>query len=48
MGVFFYFIRYDYISLLWTTPTGSRFLIYGIVSEIVGILVIRKVGSVRL
>jgi tight adherence protein B len=48
MGVFFYFIRYDYISVLWTTPGGSRMLIYGIVSEIVGILVIRKVASVRL
>ena len=48
MGVFFYFIRYDYISLLWTTPSGSQLLIYGIVSEIVGILVIRRVASVRL
>jgi tight adherence protein B len=47
-GVVFYFLRYDYISVLWLTPSGSRFLIYGIISEIVGILVIRKVGSVRL
>jgi Flp pilus assembly protein TadB len=41
-------MRYDYISLLWLSETGSRFLIYGIVSEIVGILLIRKVASVRL
>ena len=46
-GVVFYLLRRDYISLLWTTPLGSKFLMYGIVSEIVGILVIRKLGSVR-
>jgi tight adherence protein B len=47
-GIVFYFVRYEYISLLWLTPLGAKFLIYGIFSEIVGILVIRKVGSVRL
>jgi tight adherence protein B len=47
-GIAFYFIRYDYISPLWLTESGSRFLIYGIISEIVGIFVIRRVGSVRL
>jgi tight adherence protein B len=47
-GVAFYFLRYDYISLLWLSETGSRFLIYGIVSEILGIVLIRKVASVRL
>jgi tight adherence protein B len=47
-GVVFYFLRYEYISVLWLTPLGSRFLIYGIISEIVGILLIRRVASVRL
>ena len=47
-GIGFYFLRYEYISVLWLTPLGSRFLIYGIISEIVGIIVIRKVASVRL
>jgi tight adherence protein B len=47
-GIAFYFLRYDYISALWLTELGSRFLIYGIVSEIVGILLIRRVASVRL
>src|SRR5262245_41121085 len=47
-GVAFYFLRYEYISALWLTETGSRFLVYGIVSELVGIVVIRKVASVRL
>lgn len=46
-GVIFYFLRYEYISLLWKTPLGSKFLIYGIVSELVGILVIRKIASIR-
>ena len=47
-GIAFYFLRYDYISVLWLTPLGSRFLIYGIISEILGIVVVRRVGSVRL
>jgi tight adherence protein B len=47
-GVFFYFVRYEYISALWLTETGSRFLIYGIVSEIVGILLIRRIAAVKL
>jgi len=47
-GLAFYFVRYEYISALWLTESGSRFLIYGIISEIVGIMVIRRVGSVRL
>ncbi len=47
-GLVFYFIRYEYVSLLWLTPAGAKFLIYGIFSELIGILVIRKVGSVRL
>jgi len=47
-GVAFYFLRYEYISVLWLTETGSRFLIYGIVSEIIGIVVVRRVAAVRL
>jgi tight adherence protein B len=47
-GAAFYFLRYDYISVLWLSETGSRFLIYGIISEIVGIVVIRRVATVRL
>ena len=47
-GIAFYFLRYEYISILWLTPLGSRFLISGIILEILGILVVRKVASVRL
>ena len=47
-GVIFYFVRYEYISALWQTEIGSRFLIYGIVSEIIGIMVIRRIAAVKL
>ncbi len=47
-GAAFYFLRYEYISVLWLTPVGSQFLIYGVISEILGILLVRKVASVRL
>jgi tight adherence protein B len=47
-GIFFYFVRYEYISALWLTEIGSRFLIYGIVSEIVGILAIRRIAAIKL
>ena len=47
-GIIFYVARYEYISVLWTTDLGSNLLIYGILSEIIGILLIRKIASVRL
>ena len=47
-GIAFYIWRYEYISVLWTTPLGSQFLLYGIVSEIVGIILVRRVAAVRL
>ncbi len=47
-GTAFYFLRYEYISVLWLTPLGSRFLVYGILSEIIGILALRKIAAVRL
>jgi tight adherence protein B len=47
VGLAFYFIRYDYISILWTTPLGSKFLIFGVISELLGILVIRKISTVK-
>ncbi len=47
-GTVFYFLRYEYISVLWLTPRGSRLLIYGVISELIGILLVRRVASVRL
>jgi hypothetical protein len=36
-GMAYYFLRYEHISVLWLTPLGSRFLVHGIISEIVWI-----------
>jgi tight adherence protein B len=47
-GIVFYLLRYEYISVLWQTPLGSRLLIYGVVSELLGILVIRRIAVVKL
>src|SRR5579872_1021532 len=44
----FWVLKPEYMRLLYTDPVGSKFLTYAIVSEIVGILVIRKIASPRL
>jgi len=41
----FWVLKPEYIRLLYTDETGTKFLTYAIVSEIVGILVIRKIAS---
>jgi tight adherence protein B len=48
VGVGFWFLKPEYIKLLYTDDTGSKFLTYAIVSEIVGILVIRKLANPKL
>lgn len=40
-----WFLKREYIVLLYTDETGSKFLTYAIVSEIVGIMVIRQIAS---
>jgi tight adherence protein B len=47
VGLGFWILKPEYISLLWTDPVGSKFLTYAICSEIVGILIIRKIANVR-
>jgi Flp pilus assembly protein TadB len=47
VGLGFYIQKPEYVRLLWTDPTGAKFLTYGVVSEIVGILIIRRIASVR-
>jgi tight adherence protein B len=42
-----WFLKPEYIRLLYTDPTGSKFLTYAIISEIVGILVIRRIANVK-
>jgi tight adherence protein B len=43
----FWILKPEYIDLLYSDPIGSKFLTYAIISEIVGILVIRKLANVR-
>jgi tight adherence protein B len=42
-----WFLKREYIVLLYTDPVGSKFLTYAIVSEILGIVVIRKIANPR-
>ncbi|HWC95541.1 MAG TPA: type II secretion system F family protein [Candidatus Sulfopaludibacter sp.] len=46
-GLGCWFLKPDYIRLLWTDETGSKWLTYAIISEIVGILVIRRISNIR-
>ena len=47
VGLGFWFLKPDYVRLLWTDPVGSEFFTYAICSEIVGILVIRKIANIK-
>jgi tight adherence protein B len=47
VGIGFWFLKPEYIHLLYSDPIGSKFLTYAIISEIVGILVIRKLANVK-
>jgi tight adherence protein B len=48
VGIGFWFLKPEYMRLLWTDPVGSKFFTYAIISEIVGILVIRRISNIRL
>jgi tight adherence protein B len=47
VAIGFWFAKPEYMRLLYEHPTGSKFLTYAIISEIVGILVIRKVANIK-
>jgi tight adherence protein B len=47
VGIGFWILKPEYVRLLWTDETGSKFLTYAIISETVGILVIRKIARIR-
>ncbi len=47
VGLGFWILKPEYVRLLWTDPVGSKFFTYAIISEIVGILVIRRIANVR-
>ncbi len=48
VGIGFWFLKPEYMMMLYTDETGSKFLTYAICSEIVGILVIRKLANPKL
>lgn len=48
VGIGFWFLKPEYIRLLYTDETGQKFLTYAIVSEIIGILVIRKIANPKI
>jgi len=47
VGLAFWVLKPEYIRLLWTDPVGSKFFTYAIISEIIGILIIRKIANIR-
>ena len=47
VGLGFYLVKPEYERMLWTDPTASKWLTGGIVLEIVGILIIRRIARVR-
>jgi len=48
VGIGFWFLKPEYIRLLYQDPVGQKFLTYAIISELVGILVIRKIANPKL
>jgi tight adherence protein B len=48
VGFGFWILKPEYIQLLYTDETGQKFLTYAIVSEIIGILVIRKIANPKI
>ena len=47
VGLGFWILKPEYMRLLWTDPVGRKFFTYAIISEAVGILVIRRIANVR-
>ncbi|MBM3810510.1 MAG: hypothetical protein FJW20_02625 [Acidimicrobiia bacterium] len=45
VGLGFWIVKPEYIELLYTDETGSKFFTYAVISEIVGILIIRKIAN---
>jgi tight adherence protein B len=42
-----WFLKPEYLIMLYTDETGSKFLTYAIISEIIGIMIIRRIASPR-
>src|SRR5215468_10271200 len=47
VGLGFWILKPDYVRLLWTDPVGSKLFTYAIISECIGILIIRKIANIK-
>lgn len=47
-GIVLWFMKPEYIDILVNDETGSKFFIYAVMSELIGILVIRKMSSPKI
>jgi tight adherence protein B len=47
VGLGFWVLKPEYIRLLYSDPLGQKFFTYAIVSEIIGMLIIRKIANPR-
>jgi tight adherence protein B len=47
VGLGMWLLKPEYIRLLYQDPVGQKFLTYAVISEIVGILVIRKLANIK-
>lgn len=47
VGLGFWVVKPEYIRMLYADPTGSKLFTYAIVSELIGILIIRRISSPR-
>jgi tight adherence protein B len=47
VGLGFWVLKPDYIRLLYTDPVGQKFFTYAIVSELIGMLIIRRIANPR-
>lgn len=45
VAIGFWIVKPDFIQILYTDDTGKIFLTYGVISEMIGILVIRKIAN---
>lgn len=47
VGLGFWVLKPEYIRLLYSDPLGQKFFTYAIISEIIGMLIIRKIANPR-
>jgi tight adherence protein B len=47
VGFGFWILKPEYIRLLYTDPIGTKFLTYAVISETIGILIIRKMSNIK-